>query len=289
MIKTFYIIILYTIFQNLSCMCPSQENEALIKNDSLEVQIAENENIVFQDDFENELQDFWDKETVNNSRFKIVEDPLEKNNKVLQVNLKLEDYSNGGKRSELKIPFHSELNELTRYSFRFMLPENFFRTDEKPGFIIIHQWHDEADPGFNWETQKKVTHPPIYLFIDRKEGGIYNLVFRTGLETGSMNETVTSVWQGELRSNEWYSFSCEILWHIYSHKGYAIPKLNGEYFYDSKNLDDKEPHKIFRRNMYNGIGNYPKIGLYRFVNELYERVIYFDDFIFDSEKMISSK
>ncbi|MGB3452327.1 MAG: heparin lyase I family protein [Moheibacter sp.] len=128
-----------------------------------------------------------------------------------------------------------------------------------------------------------MTHPPVYLFFDRKEGGIYNLVFRTGLETGEMNETVTSVWKDDIKPNRWYQFSCEIHWHIYSKTGYAIPKLDDEYFYKSQDNSLADPHKIYRRNMYNGIGNYPKIGLYRFGNEKSDRTIYFDDFKLESE------
>lgn len=261
----------------LSC----SENPKPIERNHPEVQVTEKikePKIVFNDDFENGLQDFWVAETVDTTRYSIVSDPLNAHNKVLRVRLGLDDYSNGGKRSELKILHHGELDYKSEYSFRFMLPEDFFRTDEKSGFIIIHQWHDQADPGFNWSTQNKVTHPPIHLYIDRKEGGIYKLISKVGLKTGAMDETITSVWKGDLRPNEWYSYSCEIYWHIYTHTAYAKPKINGEYFYTSNDANGNYTHKIYRRNMYNGIGNYPKLGLYRFGNELEEKTIYFDDF-----------
>jgi hypothetical protein len=149
--------------------------------------------VIFKDDFENGLQSFWNPEMVDSSRYIIVKDPLNKSNNVLRVNLQLDDYTNGGKRSEMKIEYMDELDIITKYKFKFLLPESFFNSKEKPGMIIIHQWHDQADPGFNWTTQKKTTHPPVHLFLNRKDGGIYELVFRTGLETGDMNETVTSV------------------------------------------------------------------------------------------------
>jgi|SRR5690606_17141608 len=254
------------------------ENTKSIEIKDSEIELIDESKVIFNDDFENGLQNFWEAETVDSTRYSIVSDPLNETNKVLRVRLGLDDYTNGGKRSELKIIHHGILDHKSEISFRFMLPEDFFRTDEKPGFIIIHQWHDQADPGFNWSTQNKVTHPPIHLYIDRKEGGIYKLISKVGLKTGAMDETITSVWKGDLRPNEWYSYSCEIYWHIYTHTAYAKPKINGEYFYTSNDANGNYTHKIYRRNMYNGIGNYPKLGLYRFGNELEEKTIYFDDF-----------
>jgi hypothetical protein len=84
-----------------------------------------------------------------------------------------------------------------------------------------------------------------------------------------------------MQPNKWYEFSCEVLWHIYTHTGYAEPKLNGEPFFNNPN-DTINPHKIYRRNMYNGVGNYYKMGLYRFGNEIEEKTIYFDDFYCES-------
>ena len=254
-----------------------------IQNKITTSKIANYEKTIFSDDFEYGLKEFWTPETMDSTRFEIVQDPIDSKNKVLKINIELNDYVNSGSRSEMKIQYHPELNYLSNYSFRFMLPESFFAQDEKPGILIIHQWHDQADPGFDWGTQKKITHPAIYLFIDRKEGGTYFLTFRTGLETGNINETVTSVWEEELVPNRWYNFSCEVLWHIYSNVGYALPVLDGKYFYkqdtDKKTeMGNSESHKIYRRNMYNGDGNYVKIGLYKFGNEKHNRTIYFDDF-----------
>lgn len=265
-------------FTLFSCTPKSSDN--LVIEDKKDTNLK----FIYKDDFENELQDFWFMEAVDSTRFEIVQDPLDENNKVLQVNLQLDDYANGGSRAEIKLTENEPLDVLSKYSFRFLLPESFFQTDEKPGMIIIHQWHDQADPGFNWVTQKKSTHPPVHLFVDRKEGGKYQLVFKTGLETGDMNETVASVWSEDLVANKWYTFSCEVLWHIYTDTGYALPMLDGKPFYNNSQ-DLKNPHRIYRRNMYNGIGNYFKIGLYKFGNEKHPRTIYFDDFILESEKV----
>lgn len=194
------------------------------------------------------------------------------------MELKLDDYVSGGSRSELKLPVSERLNHLSKYSFRFLLPEDFFATDEGPGHIILHQWHDMPDPGFNWRTQNKVTNPPVYLFVDRKDGGQYDLIFRTGLVTGEMNETITSVWKGDLLPNKWYTFSCEVFWHLYTDEAYVLPMLDGEYFYTSKGQ-----HKIYRRNLYNSLGNYLKFGIYKFGNEKHDKFVYFDDIQLESE------
>lgn len=119
-----------------------------------DISLGKYEKMSFYDDFENGLQKFWEAEVTDSNRYQIVSDPLNPENKVLKINLLLDDYTNGGRRSELKIVKMPELDYLSRYSFRFLVPDDFFRTDEDPGIILIHQWHDQADPGFNWRTQK---------------------------------------------------------------------------------------------------------------------------------------
>lgn len=255
----------------ISCS-KNETQEMIIKEKTVEPRKS-----VFEDDFENGLKDFWVLELTDSSRYELVPDPLNSQNKVLRMELLNEDYVSGGKRSELLIWTKDSLGYVANYSFRFMLPESFFIRDQNSEMIIIHQWHDSPDPGFNWRTQNKFTQPPVYLFIDKTENDIYNLVFKNGLSTGEMDETISLVWKEELVPNKWYTFSCEVHWHIYSNKAYSIPKLNDEYFY-TKQVKGETENKVYRRNMYNSLANYPKIGVYRFGNLERNYFMYFDDF-----------
>ena len=249
-----------------------------------ENQTVENtERFTFIDDFENELQPFWDKEIADESRYSIVDDPLSPGNKVLKVHLKLEDMVANGRRAEFPLWPSDSLGFKTNYRFRFMLPEDFFHSDESEGQIIIHQFHDMPDPGFDWSNQHKVTHPPVYLSVKRDDNHVYTMLFRTGLETGGMNESVIAESKVPLIPNKWYVFSNEIYWHVYTNKAYAIPKLDDEYMF-TEEVNGRKSHKIRRRNMYNSIPNYPKIGLYRQGGELHDRTIYFDDFYYETRR-----
>lgn len=277
--RTNLLLIIFVCSFFISC---NQENEQVIEPlpEAEEVDLTR----VYKEDFEKDFKDFWLFEAQDSSRFMIVKDPLNSDNQVLKVNLKLDDYNSGGRRAELRTIHTEPLDYLSKYGFDFMLPDSFFEEVEKPGIIFIHQWHDQADPGFNWSTQNKVTHPPIRLFIDIKEDNKYKLVFGAGLETGNMNEVIYSVWEENLEPNRWYSFSCEVFWHVYNDEAYAIPMLDGKYFY-SNNTEEEHRHKILRRNMYNGIGNYFKMGLYMFGKEHDEKYAFFDNFYLESTEI----
>lgn len=238
------------------------------------------------DDFDNHLQPFWSKEVADSLRYEIVSDPLDETNSVLKVDLFLEDYSNG-LRSEILVFTKDSIGYKTNYSFRFLVPENFFQYDEAPGWIIIHQWHDLPDPGFNWASQNKATQPPIHLMFERNREGEYDLVFKTGLKTGHMDEIVSVKWPGEILPDTWYTFSCEVYWHVYNNKAYSIPMLDSKYFINDEFRSEQsiEQHKIYRRNMYNALPNYFKFGLYRSGTEKHNRTIFLDDFQYNSERV----
>lgn len=178
----------------------------------------------FADNFEGEMNSFWGKEMADMSRHSIVTDPLNAENHVLKIELKLEDFANRGKRSEIKMFPKDTSGYLSNYSFRFLLPESFFK-DESYIQYIIHQWHDEAAPGFDWETNPK-TQPPVHLLIENDSLGDYYLVFKNGIKTGNLDEIYSKKWNEKLKPNQWYTFSCEILWSLYNNVGYAAPKLD---------------------------------------------------------------
>ncbi len=229
------------------------------------------------------LDSFWTKEVADASRDSIVIDPLNDKKRVLKVELKLSDYASGGIRSEILMHPKDSFGYRTHYSFKFLLPESFFKKDEPKGWYIIHQWHDAPAPGFNWKTYNRKTQPPVHLLIEHNSDGDYFLDFKTGLEIGEIKEIVSSRWSEKLEPNRWDTFSCDILWSLYNNDGYAEPKLDDNFFKNWINPKDSTlVHKIYRRNMYNIIPNYFKFGLYRSGNEKHDRTIYFDDFRHES-------
>lgn len=239
----------------------------------------------FADNFEGEMNLNWGKEMADMHRHSIVTDPLNAENHVLKIELKLEDLANGGKRSEITMFPKDSFGYKSVYSFRFLLPESFFFKDESYIQYIIHQWHDLPAPGFDWETNPK-TQPPVHLLIENDSFGDYYLVFKNGLKTGSLDEIYSKKWNEKLKPNQWYTFSCEILWSLYNNVGYSTPKVDGKYLIDwISSKDSTTIHWISRRNMYNVIPNYFKMGLYRNGFEKHDRVIYFDDFEFESYRV----
>lgn len=240
----------------------------------------------YSENFENGFQSFWTYELADSSRVDIVKDPFDPQNNVLKVDLEIGDYVSGGVRTELRMHPRDSFGYTANYSFRFLLPESFFKKDEEKGYHIIHQWHDEAAPGFNWSNYNTKTKPPIHLLIEHNPNGDYFLVFKTGIEIGEIEEIVPARWKEKLRPNKWYTFSCEVLWSLYNKEGYAEPSLDGEYIinYDN-NLDPSSRHRIYRRNMYNIIPNYFKLGLYLSGKQQYNRTVYFDDIKFESRRI----
>ncbi|GEQ84850.1 hypothetical protein ULMS_03580 [Patiriisocius marinistellae] len=258
--------------------------KTIIKNKE---ETSSNKNILkkFEDNFDVKLNSFWKRENQDSARIKIVNDPLEQENKVLKVDLNLGDYVSGGLRSEILIEPKDSFGYKTNYSFKFLLPNDFFKENEDKGWIIIHQWHDSPPPGFGWSTYKEKTQPPLHLLIEHNPDGIYYLYFKTGLKTGGMDEIYTTIWKENLKPNQWYEFSCEVLWSLYNNEGYSIPKLNGNYPFDLKGDTMVKRERIMRRNMYNSLPNYFKMGLYRSGTEKHNRSIYFDDFKYKSIRM----
>ena len=265
----------FLIFLFFSC-----KNETItLDNEVVEVSRSDN--------FENSLEDFWLKELVDEERATLTIDPLDKSNKVLKVDLKLDDYVSGGKRSELLFFLKEADGYKSYYTFRFMLPESFFQSDEKKGSFIIHQWHDAPAPGHSWKTYNIKTKPPVHLLVEHTNSSDYYLKFNTGLESGTMKEIKSVTWKEKLVPNKWYTFSCEILWGLYDKEAYCIPKIDNEFFI---NFETKEEvQKITARNMYNTIPNYFKFGLYRSGIEEFNRTLYFDDFEYGDKQYLYCK
>ncbi|MGJ8665375.1 MAG: heparin lyase I family protein [Patiriisocius sp.] len=279
-----FITIFSTVTLFISCNDVSETKRNSSETKTININsISKNKTIkIIEDDFEGPLKKIWKKEQQDSSRILTVSDPLNKNNKVLKVDLNIGDYASGGLRTEVLFEPKDSFGYQTNYSFKFLFPDDFFKKGEKKGWFIIHQWHDAPAPGFNWKTYNRITAPPIHLLVEHNPNGDYYLIFKTGLKIGSMDEIYSVFWKEKLKPNEWYEFSCEVLWSLYNSEGYAAPKLNGEPPYDFSDEVTQKRVKVMRRNMYNSIPNYFKMGLYRSNYEEYNRTIYFDDLKYNS-------
>lgn len=238
---------------------------------------------IFEDDFENGREDFWKSHMADNSRSKVVEDPLNPENRVLNITLTLEDYDRGGHRTEHVVVSKDSFGYLNKHGFKFMLPESFFEKEEKSGWYIINQWHDHPPAGFTWATKKHNTRPPIALTIIHSPEDGFKLVYNYGLYTGALDEVATLEWPEQLEPNKWYEFDNEVFWSLYSSDGYSLPQLNGKPFVKEDDLKEGlVDQRVYRRNMYNTECNYFKFGLYRSGNQTHDRHIYLDDFYMET-------
>lgn len=255
----------------LSCMSKEEKDQKLTIT-----QDVRSDERVYEDDFSGELKDFWqDNQFTDPSRYSMVEDPLDSENKVLRIDLKLEDRIAGGWRSEMKVKPQDSFGYKNDFSFKFYLPESFYAKEEKLGIIVIQQWHDDPYPGFTWKTNKNKAGPPEGLMFEHKENGDWSLVLKTGLRTGDMIETRLGVID-TVAPGQWHEFKLETYWSLYE-DGYFRGSLNGQCF-TYKDQDDEEVCQIDGKNMYHIRPNYYKMGLYRSGSQVNDRYIYFDDF-----------
>lgn len=235
---------------------------------------------VFNDDFEKDLQDFWNtNEFVDSSRYGIVQDPLSPNNKVLRIVLKPKDRIAKGPRSEIKVKKSIDsFGYRNNVSFKFMLPESFYAKEEKKGGIAIQQWHNRPYPGFDWKTSPKV-RPPEALYFKHNEKGEWTLFLQTGLSVGNIHELRL----GKIDSvspNTWHTFNLESFWSMYS-DGYFKASLDNQCFV----YEEGEQCKVNGRNVYHTSPSYFKMGLYSSGSQENDRVIYFDDFEMTAQRI----
>jgi len=227
----------------------------------------------FKDDFDSGLKDFWmTNEFTDSTRYSIVRDPLNPENKVLKIQLKLTDRIANGWRSEIKIKTAIDsMGYKNKLSFKFLLPESFYAKEEKKGRIVIQQWHNRPYPGLDWRSTIKV-RPPQALYFEHDEKGNWILILQTGLFVGNIDE----VRLGKIDSispNVWHKFELESFWSLYS-DGYFTASLDDNCFI----YDGVENCKLDGRNMYHTNPSYMKMGLYRSGSQTNDREIFFDDF-----------
>lgn len=262
-------------------------NEEAPKNLSILTDVTSyGEPEIFKDNFEDGKQSFWRSHMADEGRSKVVTDPLNPENKVLSITLKLDDYNRGGRRTEHVVVSKDSFGYLNKHGFKFMLPESFFEKEEKNGWYIINQWHDHPPAGFTWSTKKHNTRPPIALTLVHTPEDGFKLVYNYGLFTGDLDEVISLEWPEKLEPNKWYEFDNEVFWSLYSSDGYSLPKLNGVPFVKEDDLKKGlEKQRVYKRNMYNTRCNYFKFGLYRSGGQTHDRHIYLDDFYMETVRV----
>lgn len=211
----------------------------------------------FEDGFYT-INSYWSTSETNSSdNFKIVDDPVNKDNKALQFRLFPEDYNSNGKRNEFILKTKDTIGLKVEYSFDFLFHPEFFKKKEKD-WIMIHQWHDRPPKGVSWKNYKMFTRPPIHLYIQLYPSGVHHLVYAYGLKNKEMSKIKHIKIEKPLEPNQWYTFENTVFWET-SNRAYSVPKINDEYFI---NAEVDVEHKIYGANMFNNVPNYFKMGLY---------------------------
>ena len=90
---------------------------------------SQNPVLIIKDNFQDGFNGIWKFQRVTDDHISIHEDPQDSGNKVMSGQLAPKDYNRGGNRSELVINSHDSLGYRSKYTFKFMLPESFFKNE----------------------------------------------------------------------------------------------------------------------------------------------------------------
>lgn len=245
------------------------------KKEDTEKIISKEYKRVYEDSFEGDtIKPFWKTQQISHpDRLKLVKDPLDSKNNVMKISIEPGDIVAGGYRNELMFRSYDSLGYLTKYSYRFMLPDSFFKKEEKAGSIVLNQWHDDPYPGFTWATKKIKVRPPFAMYVEHTLEGEFYMKLHCGVKMGNVNEMTISKWPDKLEPNKWYTLQTEIFWSIYE-DGYVKTSINDTCF----QLEGVPQCKNSGTNMYHKIPNYYKMGLYWSKGHTNNRHIYYDDF-----------
>lgn len=230
------------------------------------------------DDFSTHNPIWKTKQISDSSRFLLVKDPIDYNNSCVQFALFPNDINAGRKRNEYVLKTKDSINNLVNYSFKFLLPDSFFKEREKEDWIMIHQWHDDPPKGVKWKDYKDKTQPPVSLYIKVTPNNPPLLKYTYGLHSKYIEEKEFYTYKRNLRPNTWYHFSNTVKWSLDSLVGFSSPKVNDEYL---ASINGKLSKEIRGRNMFNTMPNYYKMGIYG-NKEMNDSIyILFDDFEYE--------
>ncbi len=128
----------------------------------------------------------------------------------------------------------------------------------------VMQFHDKPDEfiGETWDNMV-VWPPPVYL--DYKQG-----LMRAVVHTKERGYEI--IGKTEVNKNEWIEIEYHCKWSL-EEDGFVEVKINGEYITEFNGTDNK----FYMPTIYNLMGNFIKIGLYRHPSLSDSSVLYFDD------------
>ncbi len=231
----------------------------------------------FSDSFNTISPFFNTSETTDTTRYEIINDPVNIENRTLRFHLLPDDFNAGGKRNEFLLMTMDTIGYNVQYSFKFLFSPEFFSREKEINWIMIHQWHDRPPSGLSREEYNMDTTPPLHLYIQLLPGDKYYISYAYGLWDKDKDHVVRLKYDYPLEPNRWYSFENTVKWEM-DESAYSIPSINGE---NLVKAEDNDQGKIFGANMYNDVPNYYKMGLYG-NNKSNDTVsVYIDDFDYE--------
>lgn len=171
----------------------------------------------------------------------------------------------GGIRAEISVGYPFQQGETVRYSWRFMLPNDFISDAPKNRWWIIGQWHDQPDKkvGETWEKFRSLS-PPVLLGLGELDGKL-----AISLSYGPTNEKLKPRVVGPifLERGKWHTITFVIRWSQ-GPDGKALVFLDDH---------SKPAMTAVGPNMNNDYEHYLKLGMYRHPDIATDSWIYVDD------------
>ncbi|WP_165311220.1 polysaccharide lyase [Vibrio ziniensis] len=195
----------------------------------------------------------------------IVSDPMDDSNKVLRVEIREGDtyrtYTGERHRAEIYEAYKANFNQLTHYSFRVLIPDEWQFVDVRS---LIAQWH--ATPDRHLGEISRSPNLGIELRNDRFviRGQASQVPVNTDNKKGMQRKT--HYVSEPIKRNFWYQFDVVVNWS-YEENGVIQISINSEPVVNFNGAT----------SYYDCIGPYFKMGIYR-DDTPKTFVIYFDDY-----------
>lgn len=174
---------------------------------------------------------------------------------------------NYGIRSEISVDYPFSEGDTLRYSWSFMIPEDFIYDMPEPQWWVVGQWHDQPDiaRGETWDNYPG-NSPPVSFYLGMLEGQFY-LGFTYGfnpvtMEYYHLNKEELIL----LEPGTWLRLSTVISW--------SRTEGSVRVYLD----DQKEPYINKKAaNMLNQYQHYLKLGQYRHPDISSSNTVYYRD------------
>ncbi len=178
-----------------------------------------------------------------------------------QLTLRAGDIIRGGNRVELVRADSGRYGQERIYSWSFKVDTNYV---EEPYWQAICQFHSQPDflAGETWETYPEHKPPLSILYANHRCRLMYHSFTQIPREIGSF----------AVEKGRWFDVFFQIKWSL-DRDGYIEMYANGEPVTPFNGTD----YKFYSSNVYNAVGNYLKIGLYRDPRAQATNRVYVDD------------